>query len=332
MADLVFAIGDIEGCDDLLEKMENRIYALLETINAKQPMVVTMGDYVDRGPESCSVIERLRHNTFAGIPLQPIIGNHDLWFVRVISMFKANNPSWRTWLRDDTFATIRSYGVAIPDNVMSSELKAASMMREFAECVPQEHIHFIEKQCVPIYHAAGTLFVHAGLNPAYTINAQGLEDCVNGVKTFFTTEKNFGAPVCVGHTVRKIPYLNHSKTIIGVDTGAHTFGILTGAIIAQSRGLFQFFAVCNMKRSTVLVIIDDPSVPLSSLSCFVMWWRDVLAATDAKPYLVFSDKARLDTFAKQMKITKANVVSSTSAIRQSDARFMSINPVKSIGQ
>lgn len=332
MADLAFAIGDIEGCDDLLDKMEDRIATLLTSINAKQPIVVTLGDYVDRGPESCAVVERLRLKTFAGIPCQSIIGNHDLWFVRAISMFKANDPSWRKWLRDDTFATIRSYGVAVPDNVMASELKAASMMREFVESVPDEHIKFITKDCVPIYHSAGTLFVHAGLNPAYTINSQGLEDCVNGVKTFFTTEKNFGAPVCVGHTVRQIPYLNPSKSIMGVDTGAHTFGILTGAIISQARGLFQFFAVCNMKRSTVFVIIDDPDMPILAIAPFVMWWRDVLSSTDTKPFLVFSDKERLNTFAQKVGITKANVVRSTSAIKDGNARFMSINPMKRIGQ
>lgn len=331
MADLVFAIGDIEGCDHLLEKMERRISSLLPKLKAESPMVVTIGDYVDRGPDSCAVIERLRHGSFADIPLQPIVGNHDIWMTRVIHMFKRNDPSWKNWLRDDTFQTIKSYGVIVPDNVMSSDAKAHSMMRDFVDSVPDEHIAFIKEVCVPIYHASGMLFVHAGLNPSYTINHQSIDDCVDGVPGFFTSGKNFGAPVCVGHTVRPTPYVNSDRSIVGIDTGAHSFGILTSAIIQAGRGVCQFFAACDSLAITP-VIIDDPAVPLDIINLFTLWWRDVLKASGAQPYLVFRDKSRLDYFVGKVGIRQAKVVTSSSAVKEGNARFFSINPVKKSGR
>ena len=67
----LIAIGDIHGCADALE-------AILAAIDPREEdCIVTLGDYVDRGPETPRVIERLIQLRSAG-NLVPLLGNHEL--------------------------------------------------------------------------------------------------------------------------------------------------------------------------------------------------------------------------------------------------------------
>ena len=61
----LYVIGDIHGRLDLLERMIE-----LVNLDIKQSsgdcLVITLGDYVDRGPNSRGVLDRLLKNPFAG--------------------------------------------------------------------------------------------------------------------------------------------------------------------------------------------------------------------------------------------------------------------------
>ena len=64
------AIGDIHGCSAALD-------ALVEAIRPRpEDCIVTLGDYINRGPDSRGVIERLIELT-RRCRLLPILGNHD---------------------------------------------------------------------------------------------------------------------------------------------------------------------------------------------------------------------------------------------------------------
>ena len=67
----LLAIGDIHGCYDALRALEAAV-PILPT-----DMVITLGDYVNRGPQSAAVLEWLiaRHATGQLIPLR---GNHEI--------------------------------------------------------------------------------------------------------------------------------------------------------------------------------------------------------------------------------------------------------------
>jgi serine/threonine protein phosphatase 1 len=63
-ASRIYVVGDIHGRLDLLDQVITKIDSdMKRTPNAKAS-VVTLGDYVDRGPNSRGVIERLVHNPF----------------------------------------------------------------------------------------------------------------------------------------------------------------------------------------------------------------------------------------------------------------------------
>ena len=51
MADRIIAIGDIHGCSRELD-------ALIQAIMpGPADTIITLGDYIDRGPDSCGVVE-----------------------------------------------------------------------------------------------------------------------------------------------------------------------------------------------------------------------------------------------------------------------------------
>ena len=55
----IYAIGDIHGRADLLEQMLNRIDADLASNPVRDWHQVFLGDYIDRGPASREVLDRL---------------------------------------------------------------------------------------------------------------------------------------------------------------------------------------------------------------------------------------------------------------------------------
>jgi serine/threonine protein phosphatase 1 len=86
-----FVVGDIHGCFGYLE-------TILETIgfNAKADRLFSVGDLVDRGPESPRALEFLKQPWF-----HPILGNHEMLLLqtdfrdpRAVSFWQANGGQW----------------------------------------------------------------------------------------------------------------------------------------------------------------------------------------------------------------------------------------------
>lgn len=298
MSDVIYAIGDLHGEKGLMDRMEDRLMALSRSIPANNPMVVTMGDYCDRGPESRAVLERLLDDGFAGMDWTQMPGNHDVFLTRAYHMFKKGSPGWESWA-NDTFVgalnTIKSFGVktVLPERPSRDDL--TRLMTSFTKNISPDIIQHIQT-LPPLVSDGGIFFVHAGLNPESNANEQSFDDCINGVKGFFNDTMDFGYPVCVGHTTFQAPYLSRSKRIIGVDTGAHEVGVLTAGIFSDGR-LFQFIAVCPEEGlSWTPIIVDCPNEPDDYLNVMRMWFKDVANASKETPYLVFDDEKRLQRF------------------------------------
>ncbi len=74
-SDRLYVIGDIHGRLDLLDKLIDAIHRDVEAHNGES-LTVTLGDYVDRGPNSRGVIDRLLTNPFPG-DYVALKGNHE---------------------------------------------------------------------------------------------------------------------------------------------------------------------------------------------------------------------------------------------------------------
>jgi|SRR6516164_9231392 len=60
----IYVIGDIHGRSDLLDRMVDHISCDLDASPISDCMTVTLGDYIDRGPDSRGVLDRLVRNPF----------------------------------------------------------------------------------------------------------------------------------------------------------------------------------------------------------------------------------------------------------------------------
>ncbi len=137
----ILAIGDIHGCHRALA-------ALLDAV-APQPddLLVTLGDYVDRGPDSRGVLDHLIALHAQG-QLLPLRGNHDLMMVEA----RQRHAPDGMWLACGGLQTLLSYGISAAED---PDLSA----------VPEEHWMFLEEDCLDYYETDQHIFVHASLDP-----------------------------------------------------------------------------------------------------------------------------------------------------------------------
>lgn len=164
---MIYAIADLHGRYDLFEKAMMAIAEDADTSNYK---VITLGDYIDRGPDSKKLIENLKEiqETLQGdfICLQ---GNHEAMMVETIRT--PLNPEW--WIGNGGDATLKSYGsVMMP---LKIDFYTTHYLDYDPHVVPQEHVEWISN--LPLYYETEKqVFVHAGLPLSNTHGAASLEE------------------------------------------------------------------------------------------------------------------------------------------------------------
>lgn len=133
------AIGDIHGRLDRLDRVLARL--------PEGRTLVFLGDYIDRGPDSRGVVERLLRLE-AQRPCVMLCGNHEDMLLDALS--GAYEGAAVDWLRNGGDATLRSYG--------------ASNLRRLAEELPASHRRFYQG-LREHWETEEYLFVHAGVRP-----------------------------------------------------------------------------------------------------------------------------------------------------------------------
>lgn len=130
---LTYAIGDIHGRADLLEAL----LAKIERDRAGAPAeLIFLGDYVDRGPASKGVIDRLLEIPPAG-GIAPVFlkGNHEAVMLEFLENPGAGQ-SWAKWGGDEA---MMSYGVKPP--LSKTELEPWDLARRaLVEAIPPAHM------------------------------------------------------------------------------------------------------------------------------------------------------------------------------------------------
>jgi serine/threonine protein phosphatase 1 len=224
----VYAIGDIHGRSDLLDRMVVQISRDLEMNPVSGGVTITLGDYIDRGPDSRGVLERLARNPFP-TDFFALKGNHE-------ALFEA-------FLRDPTIAghwqhlggleTLHSYGVPVGDLMMSANYRQAATALKAA--VPDEHFRFLASLKTSVI--AGKYFLcHAGVRPGVTLECQNVDDLLWIRDEFLKSTINFGKIVVHGHTPTERPEVLPNR--INIDTGAFATGRLTCAVLESSQPRF----------------------------------------------------------------------------------------------
>src|SRR5215475_1616625 len=101
---LTFAVGDIHGC---LDKLDRLIAACEARAGARPARYVFVGDYIDRGPHSRDVIEFLRRRQAARPgTIVCLRGNHEQMAIDA----HASDRAMPLWLANNGASTLRNYG------------------------------------------------------------------------------------------------------------------------------------------------------------------------------------------------------------------------------
>ncbi|HYC02027.1 MAG TPA: metallophosphoesterase family protein [Azospirillaceae bacterium] len=219
----IYAVGDVHGRLDLLDRLLARIAEDIEAAPKLAHTLVMLGDYVDRGLESAGVIERLSAPPPPGIGLVCLKGNHEEVMLRFLDDLSVG-PGW---MRFGGLAALASYGVRRPDGLSEEEWLQLAQ-EELRRRLPPHHLAFLRH--LRLHLAVGDyLFVHAGVRPGVPLADQTAEDLLWIRDDFLKSEAELGHVVVHGHTVSTAPEFRRNR--IGIDTGAFASGLLTCLVL-----------------------------------------------------------------------------------------------------
>jgi serine/threonine protein phosphatase 1 len=213
------AIGDVHGCSQALE-------TLLEVIEPrKSDLIVALGDYVNRGPDSRAVLDRLI-SLESQCTLVAILGNHDEIFLQMLEDARAGRCRTRLgWLGMGGTSTLASYGAA----------SGPTAGLDLAQ-VPVEHVEFL-KRCGAYHETETHIFTHASYDSVLPIHDQPVdllrwESLRDGIPGPHVS----GKTVIVGHTSQKCGEILDLGHVVCIDTYCYgggwltAFNVLTGEI------------------------------------------------------------------------------------------------------
>lgn len=240
----LYAVGDIHGRLDLLDDLLNRIVEDLERQPVKTARLVFLGDFVDRGPNSAGVIDRLSQLARSNVKTHFLMGNHEEMLLRVL----AGEPSITyDWLRFGGDACAESYGLSPTLLATMDETQIVSLLRQ---AFVESHLVFLQ-ELDNFARFGDFLLVHAGIRPGVKIKDQQAVDLRWIRAPFLTDRRNHGVMVLHGHTTTD--GVDHRSNRIGIDTGAYRTGILTAAVVESTD--IRFLSTCSHQN------FDDQDTP-----------------------------------------------------------------------
>lgn len=220
MPQRLYAIGDVHGCPNELQVLLEHLVRV-ERLSGDD-LVIFMGDYIDRGPDSRGVIECLIEFTRNFGSTIFLRGNHE---DMLLDWFGFDGRSGPSYLMNGGASFLASYG-----------LSAFSRPDQVQAALPAEHLAFLLNLESGVV-ADTYLFVHAGVNPLRDLNAQIDDDLFWIRDEFICNVHKIDRTVVFGHT----PYQDimfHLPFKIGIDTGL-VYGNMLSCIELMAGLVFQ---------------------------------------------------------------------------------------------
>jgi len=211
----VYAIGDVHGCAERLGALHAAIAADWAAGPARHCVVIHLGDYVDRGPDSAAVLERLcGPPPVAGAESILLRGNHEAMMLESLAA-GPGTVAEDLWLWNGGDATLGSYGAA-----------------DAGFALPARH-HALLQGTRLHWQTGGYFFVHAGIDPRWPLEQQRERDLLWIREPFLSWPRSLPRVVVHGHTPSRAPELRHHR--IGIDTGAVAGGPLTCLVLEEAK-------------------------------------------------------------------------------------------------
>ena len=133
----IYAIGDIHGREDLLNLLLAQIQRDIDERPCVETIIIFLGDYIDRGPSSRGVIERLLSGQLPGEKHFFLRGNHE----KMLLEFLVSPTQSASWLEFGGNETAFSYGAFAARKSEPDELvKFAETLNHL---MPERHKAFL---------------------------------------------------------------------------------------------------------------------------------------------------------------------------------------------
>ena len=220
----IYAIGDVHGHRAKLERMHEHIRADLARRPISRPLLLHVGDLIDRGPDSAGCVALLANGPpIRGVPTVNLLGNHEWMFLNALRT--AAGEYIDNWLDNGGAATLASWG-----------LKSTTKPAEWLNAVPPRSLVLLRD--LALHHSEpGYLFVHAGVRPGVPMARQRESDLLWIRESFLHWDGVMlpeapGQVIVHGHTPAEQPQVKPNR--IGIDTGAGKGGPLTCAVLEDN--------------------------------------------------------------------------------------------------
>lgn len=217
---VAYAIGDVHGRDDLLEPLLAHILANPGFAAAGRRVLIGLGDYIDRGPASRQVIERLiALKATPGVEAHLLRGNHD----QTLLDFLTDAQAGPAWCEYGGAEAMRSYGVSPPSG-RAALADWETARQALAEAMPAAHLALL-RGLEPSFGLGSYFFAHAGARPGVPLSQQDEQDLMWIRQPFLGDPRPFERVVVHGHSASVEAFADRRR--IGIDTGAYATGVLT---------------------------------------------------------------------------------------------------------
>jgi serine/threonine protein phosphatase 1 len=216
----LYVIGDIHGRLDLLDQVIAAIGRDAQE-HGTNCLTVTLGDYIDRGPNSRGVLDRLLSNPFPGRYVA-LKGNHEA----LLEAFLEDPATGAHWRQLGGLETLHSFGISVAKMMVGKNYdEGAEQLRTALSPAQTKFLASLK----PSITVGGYFLCHAGIRPGVSLERQSEQDLLWIRDKFLNSRMDFGKIVVHGHSPVEEPESLPNR--INIDTGAFITGRLTCVIL-----------------------------------------------------------------------------------------------------
>ncbi|MDO4550673.1 MAG: metallophosphoesterase [Planctomycetia bacterium] len=251
----LWVIGDIHGYSLALERLLDNI------VPGTDDTVVILGDYIDRGPDSRGVIQRL-FRLQRECHMVPLLGNHEEMMLQTLSAEFCRNHHLGIWLADDLMKksawtrVSEMFGGDKHQQIKKMWLSVGGRqtlmsygVSDASEIILQ-HLQFLA-ECKVYYETEHAIFAHAGYVYDRPMSQQPREPILKTRLSKYVPQPHIsGKKVYVGHSAQRSGEILDLGHILCLDTCLYGGGWLT-ALEVQSGEIFQVDAGGMLKKSSI---------------------------------------------------------------------------------
>jgi serine/threonine protein phosphatase 1 len=221
----IYVVGDIHGCLDLYEAIEEKIVVDAADLSGPK-LIVCLGDVIDRGPETAQLVDRLRGPAPTGFQRLVLQGNHEQM---MLEFLKEPGKNAR-WLAYGGAETLASYGIQLePGEEMRQE--TSLLQHKLTNGIPDDHRVFFEQ--LPCALEVGNYRIaHAGYDLSLPASQQSRNLLIWGPPEH---ADRYVGPLRLVHGHVPVADVTETDSRIAIDLGSYKTGRIAAVRLMENQ-------------------------------------------------------------------------------------------------